>query len=180
MNDDRIKKTTTPTSREDRATEDESRRPPEDVNVSAEQRRKMWRDSWTQSALPQLQTLPGWHLCWLSTANQYDTIDKRMRLGYVPVKAEELGITDVSRVKDGEYAGFISCNEMLLFKIPMEAYQEVMTMMHHDAPNDDSANIRRKVEEMQARDNNGKVLGSVEGDGLAAIAEQRPAPVFAG
>jgi hypothetical protein len=103
-----------------------------------------------------------------------------MKLGYVPVMAEELGLDAGSRVKDGEYAGFISCNEMLLYKIPMDVYQEVMTMMHHDIPNDDAANIKRKVEEMQSRDNNGRVLGSVEGDGLADIAERRSAPVFAG
>ena len=50
----------------------------------------MWSEEMTQSALPKLPSMDGWHLCWLSTTNSYDSIDKRMRLGYVPVKSDEL------------------------------------------------------------------------------------------
>ncbi len=178
-NDSRIKKTLVPDGRENRAAADDSRRPPEDTNVSAEERKKMWRESWRQSALPETPTIPGWHLCWLSTTNAYDTIDKRMRLGYVPVTAEELGMGDSLRVKEGEFAGFISCNEMLLFKIPMDAYQEVMTMMHHEAPADDAANIQRRVEEHQVHDSHGKTLGTPE-EGHKEEKDLKRAPVFAG
>jgi len=178
-NDDRIKKTLVPGDRENRAAEDESRRPPEDTVMSAEERRKMWRESWRQSALPEVPMIPGWHLCWLSTTNVYDTIDKRMRLGYVPVKAEEIGASDGLRVKEGEFVGFVSCNELLLFKIPMEAYQEVMTMMHHEAPAEDAAAIRRRVEENQASDSLGRQLGKPE-DGHMLDERAMRAPVFAG
>lgn len=178
-NDSRIKKTLVPEDRENRATADESRRPPEDSMASAEERKKMWRESWKQTALPDTPTIPGWHTCWLSTTNVYDTIEKRMRLGYVRVTTEELGISDSLRVKEGEFAGFISCNEMLLFKIPMEAYQEIMAMFHHEAPAEDAANIRRKVEENQARDSQGQVLGTLE-DGHKVNESNMRAPVFAG
>jgi hypothetical protein len=30
--------------------------------------------------------MPGWHLCWLTTTSAYDTIQKRMRLGYSAVR----------------------------------------------------------------------------------------------
>ena len=86
--------------------------------------------------------MDGWHLCWLSTTNSYDSIDKRMRLGYVPVKADELPGYEDYRVKSGEHVGFISCNEMLLFKLPMDIYQEVMTYHHHDKPREEAEKIR--------------------------------------
>ena len=57
------------------------------------ERVEAFRDRWQNSALPDLPegAIPGFHLCWLSTTNNYDSIDKRMALGYEPVKASELG-----------------------------------------------------------------------------------------
>ena len=88
--DSRLKKTLNAGGRESRSSQDLSRAAPEEAFISKQERRKMWSDEWTQSALPKVPDIPGWHLCWLSTTNGYDSIDKRMRLGYVPVKAEEL------------------------------------------------------------------------------------------
>jgi hypothetical protein len=105
-----------------RASHDSVREAPEETFVSSEERRKMWKDEWTQSALPNAPDIPGWHLCWLSTTNSYDGIDKRIRLGYVPVKAEDVKGFENYRVKAGEHVGYIACNEMLLFKIPMDQY----------------------------------------------------------
>ena len=60
---------------------------------SKRERVAAFRDKWQNSALPDLPNgvIPGFHLCWLSTTNNYDSIDKRMALGYEPVKAAELG-----------------------------------------------------------------------------------------
>ena len=88
--DSRLKKSLSAGGRENRASLDKSREAPEDNFVSADERRKMWKDEWTQSALPAVPEMKGWHLCWLSTTNSYDSIDKRIRLGYVPVRAEEV------------------------------------------------------------------------------------------
>ncbi|MFM7856894.1 MAG: hypothetical protein ACKO96_34450, partial [Flammeovirgaceae bacterium] len=103
---------------QDRASEDATRQPPQEKFISSQERRKMFSDEWTQSALPNAPVIPGWHVCWLSTTNSYDSIDKRIRLGYVPVKAEEIQGYENYRVKAGEYEGYVACNEMLLFKIP--------------------------------------------------------------
>ena len=84
--DSRIKKSLTAGGRQDRANGEASHQAPEDKFISAQERRKMWSEEMTQSALPKLPSMDGWHLCWLSTTNSYDSIDKRMRLGYVPVK----------------------------------------------------------------------------------------------
>jgi hypothetical protein len=176
--DSRLKKSLSAGGRENRASLDKSREAPEDNFVSTDERRKMWKDEWTQSALPSVPDMKGWHLCWLSTTNSYDSIDKRIRLGYVPVKAEELPGMDNNKVKAGEHAGFISCNEMLLYKIPMELYQDVMAHFHHEAPLEEANKIRLQAEQAVGRDSSGRKLGQVEGEGLDFADKQLPAPIF--
>lgn len=179
--DSRLKKSLNAGGRETRASEDASRAAPEEKFMSAQERRKMFSDEWTQSALPKLPEMPGWHLCWLSTTNSYDSIDKRIRLGYVPVKTEEIPGFENFRVKAGEHAGFIACNEMLLFKIPMEIYQDIMLHMHHEKPMEEAEKIRVQLENLQgARDSSGKSLGRVEGEGFGEIERSVPSPVFHG
>jgi hypothetical protein len=149
--------------------------------MSAQERRKAWSDEWTQSALPKTPEIPGWHLCWLSTTNSYDSIDKRMRLGYVPVKADELTGFDTYRIKSGENIGFIACNEMVLYKIPMDLYQDVMLQMHHEKPLEEADKIRVQVENLQgARDSSGKSLAQVEGEGFGDMDREVKPPVFIG
>jgi hypothetical protein len=179
--DSRLKKSLSAGGRENRASLDQSREAPEDTFVSSDERRKMWKDEWTQSALPNVPELKGWHLCWLSTTNSYDSIDKRIRLGYTPVKAEEIPGFENWRVKAGEHTGHIACNEMLLFKIPMDTFQDIMAHFHHEAPLEEGNKIRLQAENVQgARDSSGKSLGQVEGDGLGEIDKPIPAPVFTG
>lgn len=89
MTDSRLKKSLNAGGRDTRGTADAGRAAPEEKFMTAQERRKMWSDEWTQTALPKTPDLPGWHLCWLSTTNSYDSIDKRIRLGYIPVKSEE-------------------------------------------------------------------------------------------
>ena len=132
-------------------------------------------------SLPKTPEMPGWHLCWLSTTNGYDSIDKRMRLGYIPVRADELPGFENYRVKAGEDIGFIACNEMRLYKIPMEVYQDIMMQMHHEAPNEEADKIRVQAENLQgARDSSGKALGKVEGEGFGNMDRTVSAPVFQG
>ena len=178
----RLKKSLNAGGRNDRASEDASRRAPEDKFISKQERRKMWSEEWTQSALPKLPNMDGWHLCWLSTTNSYDSIDKRIRLGYVPVKSEELPGYEDYRVKAGEHVGYISCNEMLLFKLPMDVFQEIMMHHHYDQPRDEAEKLRVQLESLQGqRDSNGKRLVDVEGEGLGNF-DQQPSklPVFSG
>ena len=174
----RLKKSLKAGGRQDRASEDATRQPPQEKFISSQERRKMFSDEWTQSALPNAPVIPGWHVCWLSTTNSYDSIDKRIRLGYVPVKADEVHGFENYRVKAGQYDGYVACNEMLLFKIPEEIYQEIMAHFHHEAPLEEANKIRVQAESMQTRDSSGKALGKVEGDGLGDIDKPLPAPVF--
>jgi hypothetical protein len=179
--DSRLKKSLVAGGRESRASEDVARQ--DESFASSQDIDKMWSDEWTQSALPKVPDIPGWHLCWLSTTNSYDTIDKRIRLGYVPVMADELPGFENYRVKAGEHVGHISCNEMLLFKLPMDIYQKVMTRLHYTKPLEEAEKIKVDVNSLQGqRDSNGKVLLQMEGRGIDDIDRQsiNRAPVFEG
>jgi hypothetical protein len=182
MTESRLKKSLNAGGRNDRASGDASRQAPEEKFPSKDERRKMWTEEWTQSAMPKTPEMDGWHLCWLSTTNTYDSIDKRMRLGYVPVKSDEFPGFENYRVKAGEHVGYISCNELLLFKIPMEIYQEYMTHFHHDVPREEEDKVRIQIESLQGqRDSNGKSLVSIEGEGMGNFKQQpKEIPVFHG
>ena len=69
---------------------------------------------------------------------------------------------------------------MVLYKIPMDVYQEVMLHMHHDLPNEESDKIRVQVEQLQnAQDSSGRNLADVEGDGLKQLSRKNvPDPIF--
>ena len=179
----RLKKSITAGGRHTRASEDHSRLPAEESFASTQDIDKMWSDEWTQSALPKVPDIPGFHLCWLSTTNSYDTIDKRIRLGYTPVLADELPGYENYRVKAGEHVGHIACNEMLLFKIPMDLYQRVMTHFHYQKPMEATQAIMERMEELQQGvDSSGHKLLKTEGEGFGNVAKSsynRP-PVFEG
>ena len=179
--DSRLKKTLNSGGREQRSSQDLERKAPEEKFMSSQERRKMFSDEWTQSALPKVPEITGWHLCWLSTTNGYDSIDKRMRLGYIPVKADELPNFENFRVKAGEDVGFVACNEMRLYKLPMDMYQEYMLQVHHEMPMEESDKVRLQVENLQgARDSRGRSLGQVEGEGFGEFDQSVKTPVFYG
>jgi hypothetical protein len=134
----------------DRVQETKERIASEDPdNAFKRERAEAFRDRWQNSALPDLpkDIIPGFHLCWLSTTNNYDSIDKRMALGYEPVKASELGkgFENLGKMSSGKFEGCVSCNEMVLFKLPEEIYQEVMRMMHLEDPLEHQRNITAQV-----------------------------------
>lgn len=179
--DSRLKKTLQAGGRETRSSQDLSRAAPEEKFMTSQERRKMFSDEWTQNALPKVPDIPGWHLCWLSTTNGYDSIDKRMRMGYVPVRSDELPGFENYRVKAGEDVGFIACNEMRLYKLPMEHFQDHMLHMHHDMPLEEADKVRLQAENLQgARDSQGKSLGKVEGEGFGELDRNVQPPVFHG
>jgi hypothetical protein len=104
-----------------------------------------------------------------------------MRLGYIPVKADELPNFENFRVKAGEDVGFIACNEMRLYKLPMETYQDYMLQVHHEMPMEESDKVRLQVENLQgARDSRGRSLGQVEGEGFGEFDQSVKTPVFYG
>lgn len=91
-------------------------------------------DDYQMPVLPNPEPIPGFHCCWISTQNPQDTPFNRMRFGYEFVTDAEQPMLAHSKLRDGQYAGHISLNEMVLMKIPMDRYQAMMNRQHHIKP----------------------------------------------
>lgn len=146
--------------------------------LDAAERRALIRGEFTQEALPSAPDVPGWHFCWLAVNSTYDPIHKRMRLGYVPVKPEEIMGRGFENMKmtSGEFEGCIACNEMVLFKIPEARYQAIMAEFHHHMPLEDEQGIWERMQEQQAMtDRSGnKLLGpDAEDQGFRSLDPER-------
>jgi hypothetical protein len=174
--DARLKKSAD-AGRDSRSSVDSSRQNADGTVLSVEERRAMFRNEWTQEALPKPPEVPGYHMCWLSTTNSYDPIHKRIRMGYEPVKADEIAGFGHFKMNSGEYEGYVAVNEMLLFKIPNEIYQVMMEEIHHYQPLDEEGKLRASAVLGQT-DSNGKQLGMVEGDGFSSLASKTAVPNF--
>jgi hypothetical protein len=113
-------------------------------------------------------------LCWLTTTNPRDSIHARLRLGYEPVKPEDIAGWEHATVKTGEYAGFIGVNEMLAFKLPQSLYQRFMQEAHHDAPLREEEKLTDTADflEQQARSSKSRLD---MGEGMSGLAEKRQA-----
>lgn len=106
----------------------------ENREITEDDRVQMFRQQFFQSSLPDLPKIPGWHTCWLTTTNPRDSIQMRIRLGYEPVKPEDVPGWEYATLKTGDWAGLIGVNEMLAFKLPLSLYEKYMREAHHDAP----------------------------------------------
>lgn len=168
--DERLKKSAD--NRENRAMAD--RAVTEDREISDQERVEMFLQQFFQSALPDLPKLNGWHTCWLTTTNPRDSIQTRLRLGYQPIKPEDVPGWEYATVKTGEWNGFIGVNEMLAFKLPLSLYEKFMQEAHHDAPNREEEKLTDTAEfmEQQARASGSKLY---EGDGMGDLRDKRQA-----
>lgn len=177
--DERLVKNTGTNSRNTRAAD--TRTSADSAMATTSERRRMFRE-FTQEALPTPAPNPAWHYCWLSTTSQYDPIYKRMRMGYEPVKADEMPEFNHLRLKSGDYEGCVSVNEMVLFKLPQEIYQEMMAEYHYHMPMEEEERIRANAaatpQGVTGKDSQGRPLGSVEGDGFENIVHRAPLPTF--
>lgn len=173
--DTRLRKAPDTEARGSRAEEDQERVNDMGTAMTSEQLSAMIRNEFQQEALPRVPEMAGWHLCWLSTTNSYDPIHKRMRLGYVPVRVNEVPGFDSLRMKSGEFEGCVSCNEMVLFKIPNELYLAIMQEFHHNMPLQEEEALKAQLIREQDVDRNGKKLGQIteDSDGFEDLARPR-------
>src|SRR5690606_32779496 len=126
------------------------------------------RNEFEQTALPTPPALQGWHLCWLTTSSQYDNIARRQRIGYRPVRRDELPGFDPSNGQSLEnYSGYVTCNEMVLHKIPEAYYQRMMAHFHHAVPGEHESNTLNQIKTglEQEQDSSGRTLGKIEDTG---------------
>jgi len=122
----------------------------EDRVLTDQERLDEFRMTSFQSALPDIPTIEGYHVCWLTTENPRDPIHGRLRLGYEPVKSADIPGWEHASLKTGEWAGCIGINEMIAFKLPLRLYEQYMKEAHHTQPllEEDKLNeARRQAEE---------------------------------
>ena len=124
------------------------------------------REGWSDDILPTVNGDPRYHYCWLSTTNQSDPIYRRLKLGYELVRHEELSyLGEQNRVQSGEFAGCVSINELILAKIPVELYEEIMLINHHERPMQEEELLRANMASDET-DSNGRPLGQTFGEGI--------------
>lgn len=171
MTDERLKKSAGE-NRENRAMQD--RAVVENREISDDERVEMFRQQFFQSSLPDLPKIPGWHMCWLTTTNPRDSIQMRIRLGYEPVKPEDVPGWEYATLKTGDWQGFIGVNEMLAFKLPISLYAKYMREAHHDAPLREEEKLTDTAEflEQQARTSKSRLT---IGAGSAELGHSREA-----
>lgn len=178
VNEDRVRRTGSD-DRDDRAMKD--RAITENRVMSDDERIEMFRKQHFQNVLPDLPKIPGYHVVWLSTTNQSDTIAHRNRLGYEPIRREDVPGWNYDQVslKTGEYAGLIGINEMVAFKVTDKLYQAYMKAAHHDAPNEQSEKLVQDVEMIKSQAKSGKSYVS-QYDGQDSIEKElrSATPVF--
>lgn len=134
-------------AKQDRAAGD--RRFTQDRVLSDNERLDEFRKTFFQSALPDIPAIPGYHVCWLTTENPRDPIHGRMRLGYEPIRAEDIPGWTFNSLKTGEWAGCIGVNEMVAFKLPLHLYEAYMREAHHSQPLAEEEKLNRAREEAE-------------------------------
>lgn len=169
--DERLKKEVGSAARRSREADD--RPVTERREISDDERLEMFRRTMFNDVLPNLPDIPGYHVCWLSTRHSTDTISRRERLGYTPVKPEDAPGMEHTTLKTGDYAGLIGVNEMLAYKLPMSLYLRFMQEAHHDAPARDAMMIASQADQLkeQAARDGGEIM---EGDGMADLRRSAP------
>ncbi len=171
--DDRLKKSGNDAVRGSRAVGDYSRTQQDGTYLSAEERRSRLRAEYVQEVLPTPPDIPGFHTCWLSTTNGADPVFKRIQFGYTPVTREDVPGFNANTMKGGDFDGCLSCNEMLLFKLPLERYNDLMMLYHNDIPNEEEDYLRNNLVTSD-KDSNGRSLGLIEGDGFSKLGNRPP------
>lgn len=160
----------------------EDRNVTEDRELSDDERVAEFRQQYFQSALPDIPKIPGYHVCWLTTENPRDPIHARIRLGYEPIKAEDIPGWDHASLKTGEWEGCIGVNEMIAFKLPIELYESYMRINHHEQPLEEEKALSSQLREIEAEMNAAAKRGTISlelEDGTAALGVAPEPPPFA-
>ena len=163
--DDRLKKSSGDAVRGSRQDADTDRTTNDGGMLSASERKSMLRKTWVHEVLPTPPDIPGYHCCWLSTTNTSDAIMRREQIGYVAVTAAEVpGFAQAVSGTGGKYDGCVAVNEMILFKVPNDVFNDLMTIYHHDMPAEHEQAIYERLVSNNERDAQGKPVMTVEGD----------------
>jgi len=143
-----------------------------------------FRASFFQSSLPDLPKIPGFHVCWLTTANPRDPIHGRLRIGYELIKAADIPGWEHASIKSAEYDGCIGVNEMVAAKLPIHLYEMYMQEAHHNQPLSEEEKLLIANETIQetakGQVRRGKALKApILEDGMEELGQAPQTPNFA-
>lgn len=165
-----------------RSVEDQERSGQDGTVLTIEERLALLREEHTGDILPDIArsrgARPDMHYFWASTTNQTDPIYKRLRLGYEFVRADELpDLESEFGVKDGQFEGCISVNEMILMRIDKRLANELMKINHHEKPLAEEQRIQTNAVQ-PVEDRMGKKLGGLDAEdqGFSNVVDDRRAP----
>ena len=150
----------------------------EDRDLTEDERLELFRDSLQQSVLPDLPGFPGYHTFWATTTNPRDSIQRRIMLGYKPIRVEECPGWEGVGMTVGGVDGVVSVNEMVGMRIPLSLYNRYMREVHHRLPLSEEEKLRSQIE---AQKDAARRLGSRldEGDGMEELVQRaEPMPSF--
>lgn len=100
-----------------------------------------------QTKLPDPPKKPGWHRLYVSTTNKVTPPEFFLRLGYRPVAmADWPGWENFAERGTGKFSNCIAVQEMVLFEIPEERYQQFMRILHHKSPAEEEEMLRNSIE----------------------------------
>lgn len=144
---------------DERGTREFSNRDWEQANAPTDRaRRRIFRERWAQTHLPNLPKKEGFHRFWCSTSHNTDTVARRIALGYRVITLDQLQkegndwAPEAASTKDASNpAGEVKWREMIGMEIPEELYQEYMREFHHDAPYDMVQDIYDPILAMKER-----------------------------
>lgn len=150
------------------------------AELSDDDREDLLRLTFMQDRLPNIPPIAGFHVIWLTTSNTGDTPISRQRLGYVPVRMEDVP-TDLhglftQQVGSGDGAGgLLTVNEMIAYKLPERLYRRYMKIIHHDMPREEELGIASRTDQVKEQivDREGRFF---EGKGMERLRKQPPAP----
>ena len=151
----------------------EDRKVTERRDVSDDDRLRVFQEQMFNDALPDIPKIPGYHVCWLTTTNQRDSIQRRAQLGYEPVRPEDAPGLEFATVNSGEMAGLISVNEMVAYKLPDRLYQAFMKEAHYSAPLREEQKLADTADQIrqQAESSGSRII---EGDGIEDLRLSAP------
>jgi hypothetical protein len=146
----------------------------ENREYTEDERLQMFRMQLYNDRLPNLPDMPGYHVCWLTTANTGDTIQTRSRMGYELIRAEDVPGMDLIVQKTGDYVGCVMVNEMIAARLPMSLYLRYMQEAHHDAPLREEEKLEDTAQLMrdQAERSGGRLI---ESEAMREIGDYAPA-----
>lgn len=134
--------------------------------------------------LPEVPQIPGYHSFWASTTSTTNTIHHYSRRGYTPISLSEIPADKRAEYQakasqnKAEYAGMVTCNEMLAMKLPQHMYQEYMKHFHHDLPLQHDARMVDATRKIEAIAPGSVKTGEGFEQGLGAPNKGKGPPVF--